>query len=422
MTNDYGRLNSRIFRQEQRSADNLLYSSPQDSLSKAYKHNSLEIYSEPVIHDATTKPRAQPQVPVYRNMGRRASEGSTLSDKEIYTDISSVKKERSEMVVGNSKNAPKSPYLADSVGQVSHNNLEMPGLNYPSTAGCRLSLDAGRRQSTASLSSSLADGSKDSLSSFDSSSTLTGQDTDDSVIMTRLRTSVQKKEEFLRPTNPAESALVHKEFYSHPKKLDKPVWPPMEPFRQESPSRGTKPTHQNFQRVKNDIDNERDFTISQQNDLNKHITKASKEWAHVPNLGKIQEAAPAPSVLENVGPLNGANDCYSASIQMVHKRAKQFESGKPMPEDDPSMSDRTSFYKSELARLSEKKVVPNVPDRALQFEIMSTELRRDNSAGSTNSTSVLRRSHRDSRSLESSGEALLEILNLRVAIYHKFRK
>lgn len=48
------------------------------------------------------------------------------------------------------------------------------GLSYVNSAGCRLSLDDGRRESSASLNSSVADGSKDSLSSYDSTSTLTG--------------------------------------------------------------------------------------------------------------------------------------------------------------------------------------------------------------------------------------------------------
>lgn len=334
-------------------------------------------------------------------MGRRASEGSTFSDKDIYTDISSVRRDNiSEMVVGNTKDVSKSGYLADSTSHMSNRNMEMPVLSYPSVVGCRLSLDAGRRQSSASLSSSMADGSKDSLSSFDSSSTLTGHDTDEQIYMTRLRKSVQKKEEFLSNHNHSESSLMPKEFYSRPKKLERSVWPPNEPIRHDSPSRSVKPTHQNFQRVKNDIDNERDYTITPQND---HTNQKSKDWNSFTT--KLHEASPASLGLENALPLIGANDnnAYTANLQMVHKRAKQFESGKPMLEDDPLINDRTSFYKSELSRISEKKVVPNVPDRAREYEIMSSELQRDSSAGSTNSTAVLRRNHRDTRSLESSG-------------------
>lgn len=413
---DYGRLNPRSnIRQEQRSADNLLYSTPQDILQKS-NQNSIEIYSEPIIHDSTQRSRAQPQVPIYRKMGRRASEGSTFTDKDIYADVPNVNnRDKAEMVVGNTKDVSKSGYLAESSAsqqQVSNSSLDnMPVLSYPSVVGCRLSLDAGRRTSSASITSSMADGSKDSLSSFDSSSTLTGLDPDDQIYMNKLRKSVQKKEEFLsnnhhnNNSNHSDSTLIRKEFYGRPKKLEK-SWPPPheQQIRNESPSRNTKPTHQNFQRVKNDIDNERDYTnIPSQNEINVRQNARGKEW-------KMQEASPAPSQLENqTQQLNGANDnnnCYTASLQMVHKRAKQFESGKPLPEDDPSVNDRTSFYKSELSRMSEKKVVPNVPDRTREFELMSSNelLRENTSAGSTNVTSAIRRSHRDTRSLESTGK------------------
>lgn len=89
------------------------------------------------------------------------------------------------------------------------------------------------------------------------------------------------------------------------------------------------------------------------------------------------------------------------NLQVVSKRARQFESGRPMPEDDPMLKDRTSFYRSELARLSSKRVVPNVTIRAHEFESRSSEPRHDTSGSSTNSG--LRRHHRDSRSLDSSG-------------------
>lgn len=91
---------------------------------------------------------------------------------------------------------------------------------------------------------------------------------------------------------------------------------------------------------------------------------------------------------------------YPPSVQMVHKRARQFESGRPLPEDDPILSDRTSFYRSELARLSSKKVVPNVTERAQEFETRSSEPRRDAVAVPASPKKI----QRDSRSLESTGK------------------
>jgi hypothetical protein len=84
---------------------------------------------------------------------------------------------------------------------------------------------------------------------------------------------------------------------------------------------------------------------------------------------------------------------------MVHKRARQFESGKPLPEDDPSVSDRTSLFKSELARITVKQVVPNVTERAQEYEIRSVEPKRE-----TPTTSTPKKIQRDARSLESNGK------------------
>lgn len=185
-------------------------------------------------------------------------------------------------------------------------------LHYSGTAGCRLSLDGGtsRRDSSISLPSNglvrdnytASEGSKDSLVSFDSSSTLTGggQDrcsSDDSLIMSRIRKSFEQKEEFLkRPNQPiswniisgnhqqpspliSQHAVIAREFYARPQKFQRPLWPPQNPgsssptlYRQQSPPRNSisgrsnysssntsnKPTHQNLQRVKSDIDSERD--------------------------------------------------------------------------------------------------------------------------------------------------------------------
>ena len=192
-------------------------------------------------------------------------------------------------------------------------------LHYSGAAGCRLSLDGGstRRDSSVSLpsnglvrdNSTATEGSKDSLVSFDSASTLTGggQDrcsSDDSVIISRIRKSFEQKEEFLkRPNQPiswsispgnqqqpsspliSQHAVIAREFYARPQKFQRPLWPPQNPgssspilYRQQSPPRSSgsgrsnysssssntsnKPTHQNLQRVKSDIDSERDSLSS----------------------------------------------------------------------------------------------------------------------------------------------------------------
>lgn len=89
--------------------------------------------------------------------------------------------------------------------------------------------NSSRRESDTSLPSSAAE-SKDSLGSFDSNSTLI----DDSIILSRIRKSLEQKEAFLRrPSQPtgwvtpdAPPPIKQKEFYARPQKLQKPAWPP----------------------------------------------------------------------------------------------------------------------------------------------------------------------------------------------------
>ncbi|XP_071049993.1 rho GTPase-activating protein 23 isoform X4 [Onthophagus taurus] len=365
---EQSRLNPRQ-QHQQRSADNILNPSPKHFVPSK---RSLEGHKQHSTHEVQQRPRAQPQVP-QRKMGRRASEGSSFAERDIYHQVVN----NSEMVVGDNGAKMKTATKGGCYPDPSHHpSLEM--------AGCRLSLDAGRRDSSSSLTSSLADGSKDSLSSYDSSSTITGGYDLDETMMTRILKSLKQKEKFLQPNPPGP-----KEFYGRPQKLDKPVWPPEGP-RNDSPSRTVKPTHQNFQRVKNDIDSERDYVQCKEN-------------------YKMPEASIAPSMpIENHQQVNGTSmdnveaddkrNC-SSNLQIVQTRAKQFESGRSLPEDDP-LNDRTSFYKSELARVSEKRVVPSVTVRAREYETKSGIEQRNNKE---NSTAILRKSHRDSRSLDSSG-------------------
>ncbi|KAJ9597847.1 hypothetical protein L9F63_011289, partial [Diploptera punctata] len=324
-------------------------------------------------------------------------------------------------------------------------------------------------------------GSKDSLISYDSSSTLTGgQDrcsSDDSLIMSRIRKSFEQKEEFLkRPNQPiswnissgnqqqatplsSQHAIIAREFYARPQKFQRPVWPPQNPpsspilYRQQSPPRSSsssksnysssssvtnKPTHQNLQRVKSDIDSERDSLSSRSSGFSQHSqfrpitpisstssnTSSSSSHRHagagkpsfVSTLTRIHENIPVSDPGANVEPTS-ANSQYSHSLssaseqgantkhpahphpmlQIVSKRAHQFETGKLDEEEGPP-SDRTSFYRSELSRLSSKRSVPNVAVRKREFESRSSSASGGGKDG--------RRMNRESRSLESAGSGL----------------
>ncbi|CAH0555994.1 unnamed protein product [Brassicogethes aeneus] len=385
---EYGNLVRGSNVQQQRSADSLLY----DYRSRIPASHQQGIYEEIHPHEVVQRQqqqhsKAQPQVPLYRKMGRRASEGNALEDDaaapaQYYYDEQPVYAglNRADM-----KAAYKSAYMPEA--------SQMAG-------GCRLSMEVGRRESTSSLASS--------------SSTLTGHETDDSKIIERIRNSFQQKEKFLRaPFGIAERGLVQREFYGRPKKLEKTQWPPAE----ESPTRTTnKPNHQNFVRVKNDIENERDLQQPSMqnaggmaNDLTPRQkgVKSPNDKNYRDNLDRIQEASVAPSGYDNIENINGsqsADDDRGLYPHIVHKRTRDFESGKPLPDDDP-MSNRIDFMRNELARISSKKLVPNVNERAQEYEVRAVEPRRDNSGTSTNSGSTVhsRKVNRDARSLDSSG-------------------
>ncbi|XP_035738298.1 uncharacterized protein LOC118448747 isoform X4 [Vespa mandarinia] len=362
--------------------------------------------------------RAEPQVPIYRPgrrvITRRASEGSGGTGQTNESEVPS------------------------------YGSIDALRLNDPSL---RLSMDSRRDSSPVS---------KGSLSSFDSNSTVTGNEcSDDSVIMNRLRKSFEQKEEFLRrPSHPigwniaedasrlqqgsSNSAVIQREFYARPQKLQRQIWPPNEQQqRQQSPTRRvenksngklslTKPSNQNVQRVKTDIDSESDYTNtrSDQNDdrsnlidsqrsirdrfysslyesqLGKEnhfvylstktndqdryknsnksvfVSTLSRIHENTSNLATNQQQPQDPrneslSVPSSPGPDKKNNDKFLVppqGLQIVSRRAKQFESGRLLSDDEEPTSDRTNLYKSELSRLSNKRSVPNVAVMKREFE------------------------------------------------------
>lgn len=362
--------------------------------------------------------RAEPQVPIYRPgrrvIARRASEGSGGNGQTNESEVPS------------------------------YGSIDALRSNDPSS---RLSMDSRRDSSPVS---------KGSLSSFDSSSTVTGNEcSDDSVIMNRLRKSFEQKEEFLRrPSHPigwsiaedasrlqqggSNSAVIQREFYARPQKLQRQIWPPNEQQqRQQSPTRRvesksngklalTKPSNQHVQRVKTDLDSESDYTNTRSNqnddrsnlidsqrsirdrfysslyesqlskenhfvypstktndqDRYKNISKSvfvstlSRIHENTSNLATNQQQPQDPrneslSVPSSPGPDKKNNDKFLVppqGLQIVSRRAKQFESGRLLSDDEEPTSDRTNLYKSELSRLSNKRSVPNVAVMKREFE------------------------------------------------------
>ncbi|CAG9760552.1 unnamed protein product [Ceutorhynchus assimilis] len=391
----------------QRSAESILDSRGRGPYGQQHQEIYAEIHHPNEVH-LRQKSRAQPQVPLYRKMGRRASEGSNLLSSVDYSGVASLISSDggdSEHNIDNMKAMHNKPYHLLSGGD----NLTTMGL--PETK-CRLpGSEAARRESCVSLSSSIAD----SNTSYGSNSTLTGHEIDDSVRLSRVRQSVRQKEEFLRTP-------VFREFHGRPKKLDRPVWPPNEPLpiRQDN-----RQAYHNSSKVRNDYD--KGVATSYQGDFGGIPSLASPSVSADSPKDKqmhqegVREAEMAPTFDGGIGEMareTTGDDRRSvinyiwaylfpmmnnpnAHFQNVQKKAKEFEC---YPDDN-----RRDFSRSELARLSKKVLQPKVTERAQEYEVKTTTndtLRKDPSSTSTvsaGSTSAIKRIQRDSRSLDSSG-------------------
>ncbi|CAH0718827.1 unnamed protein product, partial [Brenthis ino] len=241
-------------------------------------------------------------------------------------------------------------------------------------------LHDGRRESDTSLPSSAAE-SKDSLGSFDSNSTLTGRELDDSIILSRIRKSLEQKEAFLRrpsqPTGwvtPDPPPIKQKEFYARPQKLQKPAWPPP-----SSPPLAASPPPPQIQELKKEecatsVDS---GTYSGYGEVNGHIDKSrlkQDKSQFVATLSKIQETSPSTNVGtmsngsstefkdENASATNQDNRYPVPELQLVTARTRQLEEARGVGER------RTEVARSELARLSTTRLEPSVALRRKEFE------------------------------------------------------
>ncbi|XP_032674198.1 uncharacterized protein LOC116845542 isoform X4 [Odontomachus brunneus] len=405
-------------------------------LQQLHHYQPTSLLRYPVSH-------AEPQVPIYRPVkrmvARRASEGSGCSS------VSGMKQDSETASYGS-----------------------FDALRSSEPGSSRLSIESRRDSSPVS---------KDSVSPYDSNSTLTGNEcSDDSVIMSRLRKSFEQKAEFLRrpshpigwfvsgsdatpePTSLSRSqassglnqAVIQREFYARPQKLQRPIWPPgnEQQQRQQSPTRrqssldgrsmpkstaslvAGKPSNQNVQRIK-EVDSDSEYTksrndrIDQQQQLvgdDQSITGDhcysllyDDELAKETYLATAHSGSGKPTeqqqqyratnkanfintlsrIHENVTSMVGANQSQDTrngtsslpsspgpdkkpgdtkfpvppqGLQIVSRRAKQFESGCLLSDEDEPTSDRTNLYKSELSRLSNTRNVPNVAVRKREFE------------------------------------------------------
>lgn len=240
----------------------------------------------------------------------------------------------------------------------------------------------GRRESDTSLPSSATE-SKDSLGSFDSNSTLTGRELDDSIILSRIRKSLEQKEAFLRrPSQPtgwvtpdAPPPIKQKEFYARPQKLQKPAWPPpaaSPPLAASPPPQAPPQNQDRKEECSASVDS---GTYSGYGEVNGAQTDKNKpkqdKSQFVSTLSKIQETAPSiqstnvgtvsNGATENKDDPNQENKYPVPELQLVTARTRQLEEAR-------GGWSRREVARSELARLSTTRLEPSVALRRKEFE------------------------------------------------------
>ncbi|XP_071445903.1 rho GTPase-activating protein 21 [Hetaerina americana] len=247
------------------------------------------------------------------------------------------------------------------------------------------SLDPRRRDSTASLPppTMRCDGFRDpgpppASSPSGGSGACYPEDDDDSAVtdsvMRRIRKSFEQKEEFLRrPTQPIwlpqTTAPIPREFYAHPQKFQRPPWPPSQQNGGDlgdSPGSPSKPTSPSVIPRKGGtagIEGQDCVQVQQQLASGGSARQRHSGKAFVTTLSRITENLPSAGALGSATPPQSP----PPSLQLVSRRARQFESGE-VAEEGEAIVDKTNFYRSELSRLSSKKSVPNVAVRKREFE------------------------------------------------------
>ncbi|XP_058127425.1 uncharacterized protein LOC131290650 [Anopheles ziemanni] len=253
----------------------------------------------------------------------------------------------------------------------------------------------------------------------------------DSIRMSRLRKSLEQKEEFLRrplvaafdrgvmqqgmagvPTNDGQDIAQHREFYGRPNRFNKLVWPPTaahlsleQPQEQSTPAApgnadptGGKAAPESsivplsagasFQatppRGGENLSASTRTHVSQLSSIREQFFIGSPAETMVQAAPKsappsltVAVASPAPP--PRPPPIVGTFSVASlplpshAAMHGVSEKTKLFESGRAL---SPEGFDRMNLYKSELSRINTKQVVPNVAVRRKEFELKAESTSR----------------------------------------------
>lgn len=263
-----------------------------------------------------------------------------------------------------------------------HITLQSPNVAAAAAAaGVQLHSPGRRRESVASLSSH--DSNMKEI-----------EESNAAIAMLRLKKNIEQKEEFMRrpnqqqqpqqqqqqmvsypPTQPLRRPVVvsptpqqqqilqenvdaanggmPREFYSRPKKLQRPIWPPT---LDEQHQQALRKMENQFQPI-----NSPTAQQMQQSKLLK--SKCREQFFNMLQQNEGGSASGDDSVKDK------SEDCPipANGLHIVSEKTKLFESGRPLSPDGSNV-DRTLLYKSELSRLNQKVPTPNVALRKKEYE------------------------------------------------------
>ncbi|XP_059469966.1 rho GTPase-activating protein 23 isoform X8 [Neocloeon triangulifer] len=325
-----------------------LYSLPDEGVKSRSTHRPP--------HSSSSSLSSQKNMLTYSNTGGHAEAlaGRILDTRSLTRQGSSRRSSEGSVSGGRPLNGHQAASLVSSAESVR---------SAVAAAASRRLTEDRRRESSASLPS---DSPRLSVSSDVEA---------DASVITRIKKSFEQKEEFLkRPNQPICLPNAPKEFYAVPNKFQKPQWPPNQPEDSLSDDTPTSPPLSATATARAQFmygGPVTSFASTTPANTSSPMKQSASPRAFVTTLSKITEnlASSSLSGAAEVSPIvkhEPGSGLISPLSQMVHKRALQFESGQVE-------EDKTVLYRSELARLSAKKVVPDVAHRKQEFESLSKE-------------------------------------------------
>lgn len=272
--------------------------------------------------------------------------------------------------------------------QQPHLSLQSPNVAAAAAAaGVQLHSPGKRRESLASLSSH--DSNMKEI-----------EESNAAIAMLRLKKNIEQKEEFMRRPNlqqqqqqqmspqmalhgqpqqqmpsrrssggaDVNGQVMPREFYSRPKKLQRPMWPPsLEEQQQQQQQHQQRSALEQTQFVP--IHSPTSSTAQQQKMQQSKLMKSKcrEQFFNMIQQQQQQHQHPHDGVDEDLSSKCEEYPIPANGLHIVSEKTKLFESGRPLSPDG-SCVDRTLLYKSELSRLNQKVATPGVALRKKEYE------------------------------------------------------